>query len=203
MILHEVSDMDCTQTGRLILRLRKERGLTQKALAEQLHVSEQAVSKWERGLGCPDVGLLPSLARIFGVGVERLLDGNLAPNDQDGGNMRRLRFYVCPDCGNILTATGAGEFHCCGRKLEPLTAQKADEAHRAKVEEIEEDWYITFSHPMEKGHFFRFAAYVATERVLLVRLYPEQGGELRIPQLRGGGKLYLCCSRDGLFEVKI
>ena len=39
--------------------------------------------------------------------------------------------------------------------------------------------------------------------VLLVRLYPEQGGEFRIPQLRGGGKLYLCCSRDGLFEVKM
>ena len=56
---------------------------------------------------------------------------------------------------------------------------------------------------MKKDHYFRFAAYVATERVLLVRLYPEQGGEFRIPQLRGGGKLYLCCSRDGLFEVKI
>ena len=39
-------------------------------------------------------------------------------------------------------------------------------------------------------------------RVLLVRLYPEQSGEFRIPQLRGG-KLYLCCSRDGLFEVRI
>ena len=62
---------------------------------------------------------------------------------------------------------------------------------------------LSFSHPMEKCHFIRFAAYVATERVLLVRLYPEQGSEFRIPQLRGGGKLYLCCSRDGLFEVKI
>ena len=201
MIELEVSDMDCTQVGGLILRLRKEQGLTQRHLAEQLGVSEQAVSKWERGLGCPDVSLLPSLARIFGVGVERLLAGDLTPNDQDGGNMKRLRFYVCPDCGNILTATGAGELHCCGRKLEPLPVQKADEAHMAKVEEIEEDWYITFSHPMKKDHFFRFAAYVATERVLLVRLYPEQGGEIRLPQLRGGGKLYLCCSRDGLFEI--
>ena len=88
-------------------------------------------------------------------------------------------------------------------RLEPLAARPVDQAHAVKVEEVEEDWYVTFSHPMEKDHFFRFAAYVATERVLLVRLYPEQGGEFRIPQLRGGGKLYLCCSRDGLFEVKI
>ncbi len=86
---------------------------------------------------------------------------------------------------------------------ETLQARPADEAHAVTVQEVEEDWYVTFSHPMEKSHYFRFAAYVATERVLLVRLYPEQGGEFRIPQLRGGGKLYLCCSRDGLLEVKI
>ena len=41
------------------------------------------------------------------------------------------------------------------------------------------------------------------DRLLLVRLYPEQGSEVRLPQLRGGGKLYLCCSRHGLFEVKL
>ena len=147
--------------------------------------------------------MLPALSSIFGVALGRLLMGDLAPEKTEVGNMRRLKFYVCPDCGNILTATGGGEIHCCGRKLEPLQARPADEAHTATVREIEEDWYVTFSHPMEKDHYFRFAAYVATERVLLVRLYPEQGGEFRIPQLRGGGKLYLCCSRDGLFEVKI
>ena len=54
---------------------------------------------------------------------------------------------------------------------------------------------------MRKDHFIRFAAWGGMDRVLLVRLYPEQGSELRIPQLRGGGKLYLCCSKDGLFEV--
>ena len=46
-------------------------------------------------------------------------------------------------------------------------------------------------------------ACVAPDRLLLVRLYPEQGSEVRLPQLRGGGKLYLCCSRHGLFEVKL
>lgn len=194
--------MEQTDTGALILRLRREAGLTQRRLADRLHVSVQAVSKWERGQGCPDVGLLPQLAGLFGVSVERLLAGDLAPRDEDGGNMKRLEFYVCPTCGNILTASG-GELHCCGRRLEPLRARTVDEDHAVAVQEVEEDWYVTFRHPMEKGHFFRFAAYVATDRVLLVRLYPEQGRELRIPQLRGGGKLYICCSRDGLFETAL
>ena len=195
--------MEGREMGALLRKLRQETNMTQRELAEVLCVSPQAVSKWETGAGCPDVGLLAALAERFGVSVERLLGGDLDPNESDGGNMKRLKFYVCPDCGNILTATGGGELHCCGRKLEPLAARPVDQAHAVKVEEVEEDWYVTFSHPMEKDHFFRFAAYVATERVLLVRLYPEQGGEFRIPQLRGGGKLYLCCSRDGLFEVKI
>lgn len=188
--------------GILISKLRKEQNMTQKDVAERLCVSPQAVSKWERGIGCPDVSFLPALSELFGVALERLLAGDLSPAATDGGNMKRIKFYVCPDCGNILTATGGGELHCCGRKLEALKAKPADEEHRATVQAIEEDWYVTFSHPMEKGHYFRFAAYVTMDRVLLVRLYPEQGGEFRIPQIRGGGKLYLCCSRDGLFEVK-
>lgn len=117
--------------------------------------------------------------------------------------MKRVKFFVCPDCGNILTASGGGELHCCGRKLEALKPQKMDEVHTAAVQEIEEDWYITFDHPMRKEHFFRFAAVVTMDKVLLVRLYPEQGGEVRFPQIRGGGKLYLCCSRDGLFEIPL
>ena len=73
----------------------------------------------------------------------------------------------------------------------------------AFVQTAEEDWYITFRHPMEKDHSIRFAALVGLDRLLVVRLYPEQGGEVRIPQLRGGGKLYLCCSRDGLYEISL
>lgn len=145
--------------------------------------------------------MLPELSSIFGVALGKLLMGDLAPEKTEVGNMKRIKFYVCPDCGNILTATGGGEIHCCGRKLEPLQAQKADEHHTAVVQEIEEDWYVTFDHPMEKGHYFRFAACAASDRCLLVRLYPEQGGEVRIPQIRGGSKLYLCCSEHGLFEV--
>ena len=193
--------MEVNNTGRLLARLRSERALTQKQVAQALHVSPQAVSKWERGLGCPDTGLLPALSALFGVSAEHLLSGDLMPNVKEVGNMKRMKFYMCPDCGNVVTASGGGEFHCCGRRLEPMAVRPADGLHAATVQEIEEDLYITFSHPMEKPHYIRFAACVAMDRVLLVRLYPEQGGEVRLPHLRRGCKLYLGCSRDGLFEI--
>ena len=53
--------MDSNKTGSLLRRLRMERGLTQREVAERLHLSDRTVSKWERGQGCPDVGLLPAL----------------------------------------------------------------------------------------------------------------------------------------------
>ena len=61
-----------------ILSLRKEKGLTQEALAQQLGVSFQAVSKWENGQSCPDIALLPLLAEVFGVSVDSLF-GRQAP----------------------------------------------------------------------------------------------------------------------------
>ena len=66
-----------------------------------------------------------------------------------------------------------------------------------------------FHHPLPqmvplllwKEHFIAFAAVVSWDRFLLVRLYPEQGREVRLPKLPGS-KVYLCCSRDGLFQIK-
>ena len=53
--------MDAQKTGTLIAQARRERGLTQKELSQALHVSAQAVSKWERGLNFPDLSLLEPL----------------------------------------------------------------------------------------------------------------------------------------------
>ncbi|MDD3920104.1 MAG: helix-turn-helix transcriptional regulator, partial [Eubacteriales bacterium] len=88
--------MDCEKIGKLIATLRKEKGLTQKALAELLYVSDRAVSKWERGLGCPEVSLLPALSGALEVDLEKMLEGELSPNSADGGNMKRIQFYMCP-----------------------------------------------------------------------------------------------------------
>ena len=67
--------MDKTRTGSLIAEVRMEKNLTQRELAEALHVSDRAVSKWERGAGFPDVSLLDPLADALGLSVLDLLRG--------------------------------------------------------------------------------------------------------------------------------
>ena len=62
--------MNPIQTGNLIRTLRQRRGLTQKTLAEQIGVSDKAVSKWERGCGLPDPALLSSLAEALNTDAE-------------------------------------------------------------------------------------------------------------------------------------
>lgn len=61
--------------GQFIIQLRKEKGLTQKELAEKLYISDKAVSKWERGLSMPDIALLIPLSQIFEVTTTELLSG--------------------------------------------------------------------------------------------------------------------------------
>ena len=67
--------MDYEKIGKFIYELRKNKKLTQKDLAESLNVTIQAVSKWERGLGCPDVSLLRPLSEYLGVSISELLNG--------------------------------------------------------------------------------------------------------------------------------
>jgi desulfoferrodoxin (superoxide reductase-like protein) len=61
------------------------------------------------------------------------------------------------------------------------------------------DYYITFEHEMSKAHYISFVAYVACDRVLMVKLYPEQSAAVRFPQMYGG-KLYAYCNQHGLWR---
>jgi len=115
--------------------------------------------------------------------------------------VKRTKIYVCEKCGNLLTSAGSAEIICCGRKLSPLAAKQPDESHCLNVEKIEDDYYIAFSHPMTKEHYISFFSYVRFDRMLTIRLYPEQEGEVRFPQMRGG-KMYYYCNNHGLFEIK-
>lgn len=189
--------MDCIKIGNLIAQLRQEKGLTQQQIAGALGITNKTVSKWECGLGCPDLSLWSDLSVILGVDMAQLMEGEISRNRPDTGNMNRARFYVCPACGNILFSTGGASVFCCGRKLEPLCPAPQELGFAMTVEQIDGDYYITVDHPMEKGHFLSFAAYVKSERLYFIRLYPEQNPSFRFPVLPGG-TLYLYCTRHGL-----
>ena len=95
--------MDQEKVGRIIKTLRKDKGMTQRELSEMLNVTDRAVSKWERGLGCPDVSLLTSLSEIFSVDIESIIEGDMEENEKRSGNMKRTKFYVCPIFRNVIT----------------------------------------------------------------------------------------------------
>lgn len=116
--------------------------------------------------------------------------------------MKKMQFYVCPVCGNVIASVGEGSFSCCGISLPPLEPEEEDEDHAIRVGKIEDEILVEMDHPMEKGHFISFAAYVNDERATIVKLYPEQNMMVRFFR-RGPGFLYIYCNRHGLRRVKV
>ena len=125
--------MNLCDNGRLLLNLRKAKGMTQKQVAEKLGVLPKTVSKWETGHGFPDTSLLTELARQFSVSTDTLLSGALSTNAEEVGNFSKIRFYVCPHCGSIMHGVGECQLSCCGKQLEPLTAAKSNDEHKLAV----------------------------------------------------------------------
>ena len=173
--------MDNAKIGRLIYALRKEKGMTEWQLAECMNISDKTVSKWERGLGCPDVSLLSELSNLFHVDLSEMLRGQLTTNDILGGSMKRIRFYVCPSCGNVLTALTDTSISCCGnvltaltdtsisccgKKLQPQEWKKAEGPDKLAVEKIENDYYISTGHEMTREHYISFVALLSGDRCL-------------------------------------
>ncbi len=194
--------MDCIKTGLLIKKLRCEKNMTQLALAEQLGVSDKAVSKWERGMGCPDISLLNDLASLLSSSVEALLEGEQEINVSDGGNMRNIKFYICAGCGNVITSISAAEIYCCGQRLAALEPTEPEAGKAPHAEICDNELYITFDHAMTKENFIDFVAYVAFDRVLIIRLYPEQEAAVRFAYSQKG-TLYYHSRSEGLKAVKL
>ena len=189
--------MDNRKVGELIHRLRKEQNMTQKQLADQLNISDRTISKWERGNGCPDVTLLPDLSAALGVNIENILDGELPANDFIGGNMKKSNYFVCTSCQNIVLATGNVTLSCCGRKLDALEAKKATEEEKLTIEEIDQQWYVSSSHPMTKDHYISFLALATGDQVQLIKQFPEWALQVRIPK-RKHSKLLWYDTKSGL-----
>ncbi|MDY3251276.1 MAG: helix-turn-helix domain-containing protein [Candidatus Choladocola sp.] len=190
--------MDYAKTGNLICRLRKENHMTQLQLAEKMNISDKTVSKWERGVGCPDVSLLAQLSDIFKVDIERLLSGELQINDSASGNLKNMHFYVCPDCGNLITSMTSAAVSCCGKKLQMIRLRKADDSEKLSVEIIENEYFISSDHEMSRNHYISFVGLLTGDCMMLRKQYPEWDLQLRIPVF-AHGKLFWYCTQHGFF----
>ena len=188
--------MDLQKTGALIRQLRKDARLTQEDLAKQLHVSSKTISKWECGNGCPEISLFPNISNILGIDCAALFSGEVQKNDQISGNMRKTKFYLCENCGNLITSAAKTSVKCCGKVLQEVTLTKADEP--LSVELTGEEYYISSTHEMTRDHYITFAAIISSDTLILRKLYPEWDLQIRLPRI-AGGILVWHCSRHGLF----
>lgn len=194
--------MDKYITGAVIRKLRESKKITQEELAKRIHVSSKAVSKWETGQGFPDISLLEPLASALDISVIELLSGEDIQNRNRSSNMMKCKFYVCPVCGNVIQATGEVVVSCCGITLPVLDPETADADHMIHVEIVEDEYYITIDHPMNKEHYISFFAAVSDYRIQFVKMYPEGNAAARF-KMDYVKYIYAYCSHHGLFKQKI
>ena len=114
-------------------------------------------------------------------------------------------FYDEGRFSKVVTVSGTvgdAVISCCGIGLPPLEAEDVDEDHRITMEKVEDEQFITVHHPMTKSHFISFIAYLTSDRVQFVKLYPEGNAETRL-NFRGRGYVYIYCNKHGLMKMKI
>lgn len=192
--------MDRYMVGSVIRRIRESKKMTQEQLAEKIYVSSKAVSKWETGQGFPDISLIEPLAKALDISLIELLSGENILNCNKASNMARGKFYVCPICGNVIQTIGEAVVSCCGITLPPIEAEDADSDHLVHVEIVEDEYYVSVDHPMEKDHYISFLVAVSDQGTNFVKLYPEGSAEARF-KINRVAKIYAYCNRHGLFQA--
>lgn len=193
--------MDRYVTGAVIRRIRENKKMSQEELAEKIYVSSKAVSKWETGHGFPDISLLEPLAKALDISVIELLSGEDIRNRNQASNMVRGKYNVCPICGNVIQTIGEAVVSCCGITLPPIESEDADSDHSIRVEIVEDEYFVTVDHPMDKDHYISFLVAVSDQGTHFVKLYPEGNAEARF-KINRVTKLYAYCNRHGLFQAK-
>lgn len=189
-------------TGAVIKKLREEKHMTQAELAEKICVSDKTISKWETAKGYPDISLLEPLAKVLGVSITELISGNAVSNVNVSANMLRSKFYVCPVCGNVIHSTGEAVIHCHGILLSPCQPEESNEQHKIFIERVEDEYFVQIEHDMTKNHYISFIAALSSDKVQMIKLYPEGNAEARV-KMTGVKKILYYCNRDGLFSVNV
>lgn len=189
-------------TGKIIKELREKEKLTQLELGNIIGVSDKTISKWETGKGLPDISLIEPLSKALKVSVIELINGEYITNQNKSSNMLKSKFSVCPICGNIIHTMGESINSCCGINLPILDAELNNEKHFINCEIIENEYYVSLNHDMNKEHYISFIAYVTNDICEIKKLYPEQMAEARFLR-RGKGIIYVYCNKEGLIMKKV
>ena len=111
--------------------------------------------------------------------------------------MKNSIYHVCRQCGSITVSTGRAEVICCGEKQEAMEARKATDEEKLSVSPVENEWLVTGDCPMTKEDYVSFAAFLTSETMYMVKLYPEWDLCFRIP-CRTSGKLVWYSKKQGL-----
>ena len=193
--------MDRYITGAVIRRLRERRKMTQEELAEKIHVSGKAVSKWETQRGLPDISLIEPLSKALGISVIELLSGADVRNGNRGSDMRKGAIYVCPVCGNVIRSIGETVVSCCGITLPRIEPEEPEADHRIRVDIAEDEYYVTLTHPMTREHYISFLAAISDHGMQFIKLYPEENAQARF-KIDGVEALLAYCNRHGLFRIR-
>ena len=113
--------MNPESVGQLISKLRKEKGMTQQELADKLQITDKAVSKWERGLSCPDISILPQVVEILGVNVDYLLSTSTSKIDKGQSfkelnkkDVKEMIFLLCR-CVSLALSIGGLIIYLLGK----------------------------------------------------------------------------------------
>ena len=167
---------DAVEIGRRISRLRKEKDMTQPALADCMGVSFQAVSNWERGASMPDIGKLPELAQALGVSVDELLGGGrggeLIRSVMDGSEESFVKTQR-------VTLSEAGEAAPLlkPRQVKRIVQSIEEEAERHKSETAGEDETAKESNAVSFESLLALAPFLEEDYLdeLAGRLVPDVG----------------------------
>lgn len=176
--------MDANKTGKIIRKLRLEKGLTQKELSHMLGVEAKTVSKWETGMGFPDVSLIPPLSKALGAQSEVFFSGDMTPSHENAES--GFKFYACPSCGSFYFGSGNASLTCCHKALLPLSPKMCSYG------EIRE-------HAKNRDHYISYKAEVFPDSVTVTRFSPGEEIDLSKKDLSA---LYFLCTKHSLLCAK-
>lgn len=118
--------------------------------------------------------------------------------------MNKLKIYHCPTCHNIIADYGNAKLDCCESPLSALTIQKGEmgDSHSPIIEDCDGEWFVKFDHSMDKGHHLAAVFIETYDRLLHVRLFPEQEASLHLHPTHHA-KIYVVCSSEGVFVYDV